>query len=289
MFSLSYLQNSAFGTGASFVLVQNTVGAQTKHGAGKHDFILSVINRHSGESLEHVCGSLDVYVHAVMGARAEFGHQECDFRPQGADPSSLSFAGVYNRVAGRDVFSVVSGKKIYYMDVKTEFLADVNGVYVFDRLLAASSSGSDVMDAQKVLLPSVVDGQTVADTRMLYSVNGTDGQRIMIASEDPGRRRGAGTMLYRALYLKTSDSVHSDDELKEWFFGVDVNGEANKKFSACYEAREVKNGKSVDKSNDWHFAPSSYPGYVDSEGKGYHVIHFLDVICPETCGWINLL
>lgn len=289
VFSLSYLQNNAFGTGASFVLVQNTVGAQTKHGAGKHDFILSVINRHSGESLEHVCGSLDVYVHAVMGARAEFGHQECDFRPQGADPSSLSFAGVYNRVAGRDVFSVASGKKIYYMDVKTEFLADVNGVYVFDRLLAASASGSDVMDAQKVLLPSVADGQTVADTRMLYSVNGTDGQRIVIASEDAGRRRGVGTMLYRALYLKTSDSVHSDDELKEWFFGVDVNGEANKKFSACYEARDVKSGKSVDKSNDWHFTPSSYPGYVDSEGKGYHVIHFLDVICPETCGWINLL
>jgi hypothetical protein len=39
----------------------------------------------------------------------------------------------------------------------------------------------------------------------------------------------------------------------------------------------------------YYFSPSSCGEYVDKQGRGYHVIHFLEEISPETCGWINLL
>ena len=45
----------------------------------------------------------------------------------------------------------------------------------------------------------------------------------------------------------------------------------------------------VPHDDPYYFAPSDHPSKVDQDGKGYHVIHFLEDIEPDTGGWINLL
>jgi hypothetical protein len=45
----------------------------------------------------------------------------------------------------------------------------------------------------------------------------------------------------------------------------------------------------VSKKSPFYFTPTSCSSYVDEDGNGYHVIHFLDYIVPNSCGWINLL
>ena len=62
----------------------------------------------------------------------------------------------------------------------------------------------------------------------------------------------------------------------------------------CYTLHDMTKGADMQNNKvitrtPYHFCPSSCGAYVDEQGRGYHIIHFLEEICPETCGWINLL
>ena len=180
------------------------------------------------------------------------------------------------------------------MDVSAEFVTDVSRTFVYERLLVGARTGSNAYDATSVLLPKVSDGQTDANTRLLYSVDGSGGYRLLVAGEDYGVRKGVGIMLYRALRLQTYDYTPSRSDLNNWFLGLSVNNVANSVFSPCYDVHDLLKSKDmnlnkVSRNLPYHFAPSDHPDKVDDDGKGYHVIHFLEEVAPETGGWINLL
>lgn len=283
-----------YSTGASFLVRQCAVASDTRHSAGLHEVVLYVVNRHSGEKIGHVCGHVGIYVHTALGARAEFGSQTCNYKPAGSEASVPCFADVYNQIAGSLKFSPESGSRIYYMDVSAEFVTDVSRTFVYERLLVGARTGSNAYDATSVLLPKVSDGQTDANTRLLYSVDGSGGYRLLVAGEDYGVRKGVGIMLYRALRLQTYDYTPSRSDLNNWFLGLSVNNVANSVFSPCYDVHDLLKSKDmnlnkVSRNLPYHFAPSDHPDKVDDDGKGYHVIHFLEEVAPETGGWINLL
>lgn len=295
VYSVAYRPDDGrYASGASFSVKMNAVTSTSDHGAGRHQVGLSVANRHSGEKIRHVCGYVGIYVHTALGAKAVFGSQYCNYRPEGAGYHVPAFAEIYNDMAGYTLFSPQSGSRIYYMDVSAEFLTDVNNVYVYDRLLAGALSSSNVMDAVDILQPSVTDGQSKVETQLIFSVDGGAGERVSFAGEEYGGRKGIGVMLYRAIRLQTYDKNVSYDEMTEWFFGLDANGNANFKYAPCYEVHDMMKGADMDlntvgRSEPFYFAPTSCPEKTDKDGKGYHVIHFLEEVAPETRGWINLL
>ena len=289
VYSLSYSADCSFSDGMAFKIEKNEITETTRHGAGPHDIMIHVLNRISGEKMSFNCGSIDIYVHTAIGARAEFSWQYANHITSGSSASPLSFAQVYNLIAGDNVLSDASGMKVYYMDVSAEFITEVTGVQVLERFLFGSRTGENIMDAQYSVCPSVQDGSVNTGLGLMYSVNGTDPIRQNLALESYGKRRGVGTMLYRALSLKKVSSEYGENVMLSWFLGAGINGNASYSYSPCYHVTDVMTGRKVGRYSAWYFAPSQYPDYVDDDGKGFHVIHFLDKLCPETAGWINLL
>ena len=284
IYSIEYLK-PAGSSGASFRLTRNASTSTSRHSAGKHDVVLSVVNRHSLESLEHVCGRIDVYLHAAVGARAEFGNVVCSYRP---GSSGKTFAEAYNQIAGTTVYNPSSGSRIHYMDVGLEWLVDVSGARVFNDLSTSVSS-----EALGLVTPEKSDGYRDQNTRLLYSVCRSGDDRLGVGGEPAGPRAGIGRMLYRALYMQTYDYELSDINLKEWFLGFSaLSGYASSVYSPSWLLHDLNapDGADVVSSRQpFHYCPPSYDSCVDLEGKGYYVIHFLEDIAPETAGWINLL
>ena len=270
----------------------NTFSSSARHSAGRHNLMMYVTNRYSGEKIGRSCGTLDVYVHTAIGAKAVFGSQKCGYNPYGNE----TFATVYNRVAGRTVYSSVSSSAIiHYADVSLEWMTDVSQVYVWNRMKTAALSGASAMDALDIVRPSVLDGELNSNTRMLYSVmNGSD-SRISVGGEKYGPRRGIGRVLYRALLQAVYGGVLGDEDLKSMFFGYQsVTGKGTPSMAPCYTLHDMNKGadtqyNKVISRGPYYFSPSSCGGYVDEQGRGYHVIHFLEEISPGTYGWINLL
>ena len=94
--------------------------------------------------------------------------------------------------------------------------------------------------------------------------------------------------------MQTYDSDVTDTDLYGWFLGVDMNGVADRTFAPRLEVHDLMKGNDmslniVPHDDPYFFAPSDHPSKVDQDGKGYHVIHFLEDIEPDTGGWINLL
>ncbi len=289
VFSLSYMEDHSFSDGMAFSIEQNEITEKTRHGAGTHDIMMHVVNRISGEKISFNCGSIDIYVHTAIGARAEFAWRYADHTGSESSAMTLNFAEACNLIARGQNVSETTDMKVYYMDVNTEFLTEVTGVQVFERLLSASLSGENQMDAQYVVCPSVSDGTVNVGLGLMYSVCTTDSLRQDLVLEPYGTRRGVGPMLYRALSLKSNSSECSEDDLHSCFLGSGRNGKASVAYSPCYQVIDVKTGRRIGRYSLWYFAPSQYPDRVNKDGKGYHVVHFLDDICPETAGWINLL
>jgi hypothetical protein len=52
---------------------------------------------------------------------------------------------------------------------------------------------------------------------------------------------------------------------------------------------DVSAGVEVPHDMPYYFTPSSLSECVDEEGRGYHVIHFLEDVVPSSNGWTNLL
>lgn len=271
----------------SFSVAVNRLAGDEDHGAGRHDIVLEVSNMHSGETFAHVCGSVDVYVHALLGAYASFGVSRCD---HSLSANGTTFARLYNSIAGYEIYAPVSTDYIHYIDVSLEWLHDVSGVLVFDRL-----TNSSTFDALNVVRPNVEDGFADPNTGLLYSVCKSSDERLSVGGEAPGVRAGIGRLLYRALRMQTYDYQVSESDRAYWFFGyLDATGRASQAFSPQFSIHDMNMGKDMDNNivnsrSPYFFAPSSCPEYVDSAGAGYHVIHFLEEVEPHTGGWINLL
>lgn len=270
----------------------NSLSSSAEHSVGLHNMMLYVTNRYSQERIGRSCGTLDVYVHTAVGAKAEYGFQQCGYSPYGNE----TFASVYNNIAERMVYaSPSSSAMIYYIDVSLEWMTDVSKVYVWNRMKNAPASGASPFDALDIVRPSVADGELNSNTNMLYSVmNGSD-SRINVGGEKYGQRKGIGRVLYRALLQPTFGSALNDTDLKYRFFGYQsATGKGASYMAPCYTLHDLDKGTDMQKNKvtsrePYHFSPSSCGSYVDDQGRGYHVIHFLEEISPDTYGWINLL
>lgn len=270
----------------SVSITQKTVTGSTKHSAGVHDLELHVKNRHSSETLSHVFGTINVYVHTAIGAEAEFGKSRCNYSNGGT-----TFAAVYNQLLGRTLFTPGSSNWIHYADVTMNFMTPVSGVYVLEMVQARNNA----YDALNFISPGVSDCTTDANTGMLYSVCMGGDSRISVCGEEGGGRAGVGKMLYRTLYMQTFGNDLSDLVLKQYFFGyTSVSVPCKSSHAPRYRIHDMNKGTSaatnvVTSRSPYHFSPASCSSYRDASGKGYHVIHFLETIVPKTYGWINLL
>lgn len=276
--------------GASVSVSQNSISTSTKHSAGKHELKLNVRNRHSGEYLSKTVAEVDVYVHTVVGASAEFGYFACN-----TTAGSRTIAGIYNTVAKRNIFSTSSSNNLCYMDVSMVYMTDVSKVYMLDLIMKKASNNQNFMSSLDVLTPSVVDGEVNNTTKIMYSLCTSGDERVGYCGETPGARRGIGTVLYRALKQSSTSLVPTITEMYSMLLGFDsLSGTASAAYAPSYYLHDVAKSSDmtqnrVNKNLPFYFAPAGYSQYLDSSGKGYHVIHTLESIAPKTCGWINLL
>lgn len=280
--------NSTLGSSVS--VCQGVVSSSSKHGAGLHHLKLKVMNRYSGEFLSKTVASLDVYVHTAIGAEASFGRLVCSYPSEGV---ASTVAGIYNGVTGFDLYDTSSSDMICYMDVSVKYLTDVGNVYVFDRMQQGQGAYTNVMNGLDVVRPSVGDGEIDGNRRMMYSVCTDGGQRIAVCGEPYGTRKGLETVLYRALAMQTYSTALDQTQLNSLFFGYTSQHKVAS-YAPCYEIHDMNMGSDmtknvVSKNYPFYFSPTSCMPYRDDSGRGYHVIHALDVIAPETNGWINLL
>ncbi|MBQ6688137.1 MAG: DUF4906 domain-containing protein [Bacteroidales bacterium] len=286
VFMIDYIYNEGK---AYFDIVMNDVDTSTKHGAGRHQVVLNVTNSNSGEQLECICGGIDVFVHALLGAEAEFGCRQSDSAVQGLP----SFAEVYNILAGSYIYSDMSSSMICYMDVSVDFVTDVSGIKVFAEMQAAAESMTNDYNALDIVTPAVNDGYKDVQSALLYSVWDGDAYRVNAAGEPSRRRIGLGNMLYRALKMRTYASEPSLEVLKAEFFGS-ISGAASPVYRPSYYVHDMTAGEDMTKNRisryaPFYFSPSSFPQYRDADGNGYHVIHFLDEVVPSAEGWVNML
>lgn len=287
VYAVSYKRDASLSAaGAAVTADMQNIGSATSHGVGPHDIVLYVRNSYSGQKLEHVCGSVDVYVHNVLGATAYMSSQQGSYAPTGGK----TFAQVYNELVGRTLYYQYSTGYIHYMDVYVDFMAPVKGVLIWNKMQENASQRYNGYDALSFLQPAVSDGSTDSNLRHLYSVNSGAGERSVICGEDSGVRKGLGNMLYRALRLEAVSSTPSETVLHEWFLGYDrTSGALRTQFAPAYRVYDVSAGESVPHTLPYYFTPSSLSEYVDSEGRGYHVVHFLEDVVPSSNGWTNLL
>lgn len=291
VFSLKYDPSCVMSlTGIGMRVNQNDVTGTTSHSAGRHEVRAYVRNRHSGERIGRVAGTMDVYVHTVVAAEASYG---CVSGNHARIPDR-TFAQLYNEVAGRTVFASDEGY-ISYMDVSVEYQTPVKGVWLLEKMESSVAISTDAYDALSMLVPSVSHGYVDSFTDHLYSVDGSGGEFMVTGSETVGPRKGIGTVLYRMLRTVQTSSVPTDDQLDMWFFGRDVNnGYVSPSYAPRYDVHDLNAGDDpddniVDREDPLYFSPSTMPEYLDSEGRGYHVIHFLEERAPETQGWKYLL
>ncbi len=261
-------------------VTQKSITGTTTHSVGRQDVRVSVRNRHSNEKVSASCGTTEIYVHSAIGAKAAFGKRTCGFR---LTSTGRSFAAIYNGIANRnDVYpDVTSTKYINYIDVSMQWMMPVGGVYVF----AKASEKNDDYGGYSFIEPTVTDGEE-AHEKLFSVLDGKVDERIPVCGEGSERRRGVGRMLYRALMISTYADELTESFLEEQFFKR-KDGAAGY-LTPEYSVSDFKNS-TAPKDRPYHFSPPACSDYVDSQGKGYHVIHFLESFYPDSHGWINLM
>ncbi|MGN1219710.1 MAG: hypothetical protein ACI4TU_02075 [Candidatus Cryptobacteroides sp.] len=289
-FGLSWGSSDSFSTGASFKIARKSVTSSTKHSAGKHNVILNVTNRHSGEKLSKVCGTVGIYVHTAVGSEAVIGSRAAT-HTNGTYYGS--FADIYNTLCGNKLFSD-SDDYIYYADVTVKFLTTVTGVYVYKGMQDGVNTRHDRFDCFDIVRPSVTDGQK--GNGLLYSVfDDKGGDRIVVCGEPYGYRRGIGKLLYRAIIMNGYSTPISTIQQEQLLLGYNPSGtEHNKSYAPKYKVHDMNIGSNmstniVSTNSPYYFSPSSCSSYRDSQDNGYHVIHFLESLLPASCGWLNFL
>lgn len=285
MFGSGYLHSDLESElGASVAVCRNPLNVSAYHSAGKHELKLHVKNRHSGELLSRRVAMLDVYVHTAVGASAYFGSVLCS-----------DVASVYNSVAGANLYSVSSSSWIWYADVSLEYLTVIDKVRVFSTMSQATSSHRNILNSLDVVRPSVSDGYRDTNLRRMYSVCVGGGQRTAVCSEAYGMRKGIGAMLYRVLAVPARTEVLTQMQLKELFLGYNpAQGAVSSVYSPSYSMHDMNLGSDmqqnqVSKAQPFYFSPVDFHEKRDAEGRGYHVIHTLESIAPQTGGWIDNL
>ena len=289
-FSIDIEQDSGYSSGAAFTVSQNSVSSSTTHSVGKHNVCVSVTNKNSQETISKICGTLDIRVHTAIGAYASISYKAGSY----SNGTSTTFAQVYGSMMSNNPYSDTNSH-IYYMDVDVDYLTPTSGVYVFSQMVSGVSSRRNLFNCLDIVRPSVSDKSHTMG-RLLNSVmDNTGGDRMTCCGEPYGYRRGIGTMLYRALLYPGRNSALSTAEQKTMMLGYDAtSGINNAGYSATYNVHDMNFSSDmtkniVSKKSPFYFTPTSCSSYVDEDGNGYHVIHFLDYIVPNSCGWINLL
>lgn len=285
--------DSSSSLGASVSVKAKSVTRESKHSAGKHELALHVRNRHSGEYLSWTVAHLDVYVHTAIGAEAVFGSLVSNY-PSGV-PATSTVAGIYNSIAGLNAYSATSSNSIYFMDVSVDFLTDASNVLVFNSMCHGVDNHQNVMNGLDLITPSVQDGKYDVNIRTLYSVCVGGGQRVGVCGETYGKRQGIGAMLYRALAVPARSETLTQQQLMTLFMGPSaLSGKTTSTYAPCYLLHDMNKGSdmsknTVSKNAPFYFSPTAYSSYRDASGRGYHVIHPLESIVPDTWGWTNLL
>lgn len=290
-FGLSWGSSDSYSTGASFKISRKSVTSATKHSAGKHNVVLNVTNRHSGEKLSKICGTVGIYVHTAVGSEAVIGSQAATHKN---GTYYGSFADIYNTLSGHQLFSD-SNNYIYYADVMVKFLTTVTGVYVYKGMQDGVNARYNRFDCLDIVRPSVSDGQK-GNGSLLYSVfDDKGGDRIAVCGEPYGYRRGIGKLLYRAILMTGYNTPISTIQQKQMLLGYNPSGTGhNKNYAPQYYVHDMNLGSDMNTNvigtdSPYYFSPSSCSSYRDSEDNGYHVIHFLETLIPASCGWLNFL
>ena len=290
-FGLSWGSSDSYSTGASFKISRKSVTSATKHSAGKHNVVLNVTNRHSGEKLSKICGTVGIYVHTAVGSEAVIESQAAT-HTNGTYYGS--FADIYNKLSGHQLFSD-SNNYIYYADVMVKFLTTVTGVYVYKGMQDGVNARYNRFDCLDIVRPSVSDGQK-GNGSLLYSVfDDKGGDRIAVCGEPYGYRRGIGKLLYRAILMTGYNTPISTIQQKQMLLGYNPSGTGhNKNYAPQYYVHDMNLGSDMNTNvigtdSPYYFSPSSCSSYRDSEDNGYHVIHFLETLIPASCGWLNFL
>jgi hypothetical protein len=223
---------------------------------------------------------------------AKFGKQQCGYSQGG----SGTFAEVYDEIRGRPVYQYyASDDMIHFADVSLEWMTDVSKVCLFDKMNGFLASGSGRLDVRDIVRPSVQDGYVDSNLRLLYSVCRMPDRRLTVGGEEYGPRCGIGVTLYRMLLSTAYDYELSQSGLMQQFFGYDPQaGFAPMTYAARYTLHDMNLGDDqseniITSREPYYFSPSEYSSYKDEDGKGYHVIHFLENLAPYTGGWANLL
>ncbi|MGN1210895.1 MAG: hypothetical protein ACI4TM_04360 [Candidatus Cryptobacteroides sp.] len=289
-YNISYAKDSSAPEGYKLTVTRKSVSSITTHSAGRHDVLLRLTNKHSGEHLDKLYGTVGVYVHTAVGAEATFGILSCDYAASGCK----SVSAMYNTIAGNAIFSTGSGKSIYYADVTVNYMTDISQVLVFSKMKSATDARRNILDCLDIARPSVADG-TKKNGRLLISIldNDTD-DRLTSCGEPYAYRRGIGKMLYRALLYPATDISLSTSELTTIMLGMETAGKGIAAYAPFYNIHNMNVGNNmtqniVKKDSPYVFSPASMQDCTDDNGGGYHIIHFLDHLVPDTCGWINIL
>ena len=295
VYDVEYLHSDPNSSkGASVCILQNDVTANTSHSAGRHDLMLHVQNRYSLEKVSKSIAEVDVYVHTAIGANATFDYKICR-NPSGGVNGAPTIAGIYNSIAGKNIYDTSSSDRIYHMDVSVEFLTPIDKVYLFNKMRSALSLWTNTYDCMDWVTPSVQDGDIDEAHGHLYSVCSISDQRTLICGESVGDRRGVGVMLYRALAKATYTSSLSQIKLLQMFLGYSSSTDSGSEaYAPEYDIHNMNvsadmSKNIVGKNAPYYFSPKSCADYRDASGRGYHVVHNLNTIAPDSCGWINLL
>lgn len=289
-YNISYSKDSSAPEGYRLTVTRKPAASITTHSAGRHDVMLRLTNKHSGEHMDKLVGTVGVYVHTAVGAEATFGKLACDYAASGCK----SVSAMYNTIAGNTIFSTGSSKSIYYADVTVNYMTDISQVLVFSKMKSATDAKRNIFDCLDIARPSVADGAK-KNGRLLISIldNDTD-DRLTSCGEPYAYRRGIGKMLYRALLYPATDISLSTSELTTIMLGMETAGKGIAAYAPFYNIHNMNVGNNmtqnkVNKDSPYVFSPSSMQDCTDNNGGGYHIIHFLNHLVPDTFGWINIL
>ncbi len=160
-------------------------------------------------------------------------------------------------------------------------MPQTTSVYLFNMLKNKNPS----FDAYTFIRSSKEDGSV--ENALLLSTGGGYDWRVSIGGEPGGPRGGIGNHIYRALYVQPIDYVQTQANLRKLFFGFESNA-ASASYSPAYGAFD-RGVIEIPKTDPFYFSPANCEAYVDDDGRGYHVFHFLESVLPPTAGWLNLL
>ena len=229
-------ETSSYGIGGNY------------HSAGPHNVYASVTNKHSGETLEVLMGSFDVYVHFIVGAE----YFTYDVRHTGG------------YVVFLDPDAYFGGRTDFEADLWNTYVKMTNGPsFIYDE---GFGGGFDA---------SLTENGGIRRYSPCVAKVGFDSDR--------GSYEGSCSLFITDFYAREG---HSLDEYY-WMIVGDDGGPASlaENTHASIEMKFTSsNNYSVSESVMYY----SVDDHVDSDGHGYYVMHMLRDVSSESRGWRNV-